>query len=112
MTRVLNETHDAKAKSWITSANIDSTPFPIQNLPFDVYRIDNDHPRIGVAIGDCVLDLRRVVDAKLLESIPKVTQTACRSQYLNDLMSLTRVHWSELRRGFCTGPLLPCNRAP
>ncbi len=97
MIRALNETHDPQAKSWVTSANTDSTPFPIQNLPFGVYHNNGDHPRIGVAIGDCVLDLHRTTDAKLLESLPIVTQAACRSRYLNDLMSLSKGHWSQLR---------------
>ena len=34
----LNETHDASLRSWVESANADGTDFPIQNLPFGVFR--------------------------------------------------------------------------
>lgn len=55
----LNETHDPNLSSWIASANQSSTEFPIQNLPFGVYRAlgSNDEPRACVAIGDQIFDL-------------------------------------------------------
>ncbi|MCE4546031.1 MULTISPECIES: fumarylacetoacetase [unclassified Caballeronia] len=55
-----DETHDPALKSWVTSANTDGSDFPIQNLPFGSFRRSGtDEPyRIGVAIGDQVLDLR------------------------------------------------------
>jgi len=46
-------------QSWVESANVPDADFPIQNLPFGRFRRDADEPwRIGVAIGDQVLDLR------------------------------------------------------
>ncbi|HEY1801491.1 MAG TPA: fumarylacetoacetase [Terriglobales bacterium] len=108
MTSKLNETHDPQAKSWVKSANDDGTPFPIQNLPFGVYRAANDRLaegrpaenrlRIGVAIGDSVLDLRAAIEAKLLDPVSNEIRAACQSPSLNDLMSLSPEHWSELRR--------------
>ncbi|MDM0021269.1 fumarylacetoacetase [Variovorax saccharolyticus] len=54
-------THDASLQSWLESANDPATDFPIQNLPFGRFRReDDDGLCIGVAIGDQVLDLRRV----------------------------------------------------
>ncbi|MDQ3219757.1 MAG: fumarylacetoacetase [Acidobacteriota bacterium] len=55
----INETHDPNLKSWVESANDPHTDFPIQNLPFCVFgRAEtNEEPRIGVAIGDYILDL-------------------------------------------------------
>jgi fumarylacetoacetase len=52
-------THDPALKSWVESANADPD-FPIQNLPYGRFRrLKTDEPwRIGVAIGDQVLDLR------------------------------------------------------
>src|SRR5580698_11188316 len=44
--------------SWIESANDGITDFPIQNLPFGVFSTNSLDPRIGVAIGNYVLDLR------------------------------------------------------
>jgi fumarylacetoacetase len=54
----LDETHDPALASWIDSANDPATDFPIQNLPFGRFRRHAGEAwRIGVAIGDCVLDL-------------------------------------------------------
>ena len=60
MTSDLNATHDPKLRSWVASANEPTCDFPIQNLPFGRFRRagSNDGLRIGVAIGDQVLDLR------------------------------------------------------
>ncbi|MBS0451273.1 MAG: fumarylacetoacetase [Proteobacteria bacterium] len=46
-------------KSWVGSANEAASDFPIQNLPFGRFRLPGESAwRIGVAIGDQVLDLR------------------------------------------------------
>ena len=34
----LNETHDPQLQSWVASANDGQTDFPIQNLPFAIFR--------------------------------------------------------------------------
>jgi fumarylacetoacetase len=59
MKPVLDETHDPNARSWVESANAPGTDFPIQNLPFGVFRRkdDNLEPRIGIAIGDRIVDV-------------------------------------------------------
>ena len=56
----IDATHDPALRSWLEPANDSSTDFPIQNLPFGRFRSPDDADwRIGVAIGDQVLDLRR-----------------------------------------------------
>lgn len=52
-------THDPGLISWVASANAADTDFPIQNLPYGRFRrAGSQEPwRIGVAIGDQVLDL-------------------------------------------------------
>lgn len=59
MTAPLDSTHDAHLQSWVASANHPASDFPIQNLPFGRFQLHGDW-RIGVAIGDQVLDLRAV----------------------------------------------------
>ncbi|MGI4777867.1 MAG: fumarylacetoacetase [Janthinobacterium lividum] len=56
----INATHDPKLRSWVESANVSGADFPIQNLPFGRFRPagGSEGFRIGVAIGDQVLDLR------------------------------------------------------
>lgn len=60
MTAALDQTHDPSLRSWVASANAADTDFPIQNLPFGAFRRNGsgDPLRIGVAIGDQVLDLQ------------------------------------------------------
>src|SRR3954452_23980093 len=62
----LDETHDPKRRSWVTSAN-DHPDFPIQNLPLGVFSPPGGGlPRAGVAIGDMILDLAAAQAAGLL----------------------------------------------
>ena len=65
----INETHDPNLKSWVESANDPDTDFPIQNLPFCVFgRAETmEDARIGVAIGDFILDLYPCYEANLFD---------------------------------------------
>ena len=60
MSTPLERTLDPALRSWVASANLPECDFPIQNLPFGRFRLPGqEHWRIGVAIGDQVLDLQR-----------------------------------------------------
>jgi fumarylacetoacetase len=91
----VNRTHDPGLTSWVESAQ-GHPDFPIQNLPFGVFRRGaGDSPRVGVAIGDQVLDLTASAAAA---GVPQgVVATACAEPSLNNLMALGRDHWSDLR---------------
>ncbi len=54
-----DRTHDPALRSWVESANQPGCDFPIQNLPFGVFRraVGREGFRVGVAIGDQILDL-------------------------------------------------------
>lgn len=54
---MIDATHDAALRSWVPSANAADTDFPLQNLPFGRFRRGEQPWRMGVAIGDQVLDL-------------------------------------------------------
>jgi len=58
----LDDTHDPALRSWVASANEAASEFPIQNLPFGRFRRAGSVEawRIGVAVGDQVLDLKLV----------------------------------------------------
>ena len=85
---VLDQTHDPKQQSWIASANESGVPFPVQNLPLGVFRTGPaEAPRIGVAIGDQVLDLRAAIDARVLDLAGPLA-CAVFAPRLNDLMRL------------------------
>jgi fumarylacetoacetase len=62
----LDQTHDPALTSWVESAN-GHPDFPVQNLPLGVFSTANREPRIGVAIGDMILDLKGLSAAGLLD---------------------------------------------
>ena len=84
----IDATHDQKRKSWVESANQSGCDFPIQNLPFGRFRRaggDDGAWRIGVAIGDQVLDLRaaglaETDDMNVLMAAAPVERKALRTQ--------------------------------
>ena len=84
-------------ESWVPSANRADADFPIQNLPYGVFRSD-ERTRIGVAIGDQILDLRACSEQGLFRELPEEVIGACREDSLNALMSLGPASWSWLRR--------------
>ncbi|TYK69205.1 MULTISPECIES: fumarylacetoacetase [Comamonas] len=95
----LNETHDAGLQSWVASANTGSSDFPIQNLPFAVFRRKRSSEafRGGVAIGDQVLDMAAVRDAKALDADVQAQVAAAAQGQLNSLMAMGPAAWSALR---------------
>ncbi len=88
MTASINETHDAQLRSWVQSANTSDTDFPIQNLPFGVFRLANstDYGQCGVRIGDEVLDVWACYEAGLLENVEREIVVALSFDKLNYLM--------------------------
>ncbi len=96
----LNETHAPDLRSWVESANQPGTDFPIQNLPFGVFTraLTPEPPRIGVAIGDRILDLRLCHRAGLFDGDLAPIGEALLSPSLNRLMALGPVSWSAVRR--------------
>ena len=99
MNRAINHTHDPNLRSWVESANQNETDFPIQNLPFGVfrYRKQTEPPCIGVAIGDRILDLFACQQVGLFQELPEPLQEACTKSKLNPLMALGSWATSALR---------------
>lgn len=69
-----NASHHPDLKSWVESANTPDTDFPIQNLPFGVFFLEGDgedeeDARVGVAIGDVVVDLSVLEEDDLLHGV-------------------------------------------
>ena len=95
----INETHDPKLQSWVTSANQSGTDFPIQNLPFAVFkRAGSDESfRGGVAIGDQIVDLSELNKQGILGSDFADVLAVCSEEKLNGFMALGKEAWSSLR---------------
>ncbi|MBZ5668073.1 MAG: fumarylacetoacetase [Acidobacteriia bacterium] len=101
MKPVLDETHDPAVQSWVESANSPDSDFPIQNLPFGVFRRRDAgaEAKVGVAIGDRILDLDGMQSEGLLaEDNLRLALNACASNSLNSLMALGSAPRRALRR--------------
>lgn len=83
----IDETHERTLSSWVRSAQ-SHADFPIQNLPYGVFRRKGtaEAPRIGVAIGDEVLDLGGSASLLLVD---QETRSAIGASRLNELMALS-----------------------
>lgn len=86
----------APTRSWVTSAN-EHPDFSLQNVPFGVFRRANtdEAPRVGVAIGDEILDVAACHAAGLFDGshadghdVLLRAARACASPSLNALMAL------------------------
>jgi fumarylacetoacetase len=111
----LNETHDPALRSWVQSANRAEGDFPIQNLPFAAFRRAgaDEAFRIGIAIGDQILDIAAARSAGAFSAAAfggevAPAAAACAKPTLNALMALGPSAWSSLRlalsRGLRQGP--------
>ena len=81
----MSRANNPKLKSWIEVKT--GSDFPIQNLPFGVFKTDGRSARAGVAIGDYVLDLSALAKAGLLDSI-NFDKKVLWQKTLNDFIAL------------------------
>lgn len=94
----LNETHDPSLKSWVRSANDGESDFPIQNLPFAVFRPEGaDQFRGGVAIGDQIVDLQQLSQIDVLPADCRQALLAAARSELNEFMAMGPTAWASLR---------------
>ncbi|MEY5098027.1 MAG: hypothetical protein RJA36_746 [Pseudomonadota bacterium] len=95
----LNETHDPALRSWVESANAAGCDFPVQNLPFAVFRRQGGSEawRGGVAIGNQILDLAAAARCGLFPGPARAALEAGGQDKLNALMALGPGAWSALR---------------
>ena len=99
--RNTDPTTDPALRSWVESANDQRADFPIQNLPFGVFRRKGtaEPARVGVAIGDRVFDLRVLHEAGLFDGVVGLAgKSDCfASGTLNAFMALGRPAWRAAR---------------
>jgi fumarylacetoacetase len=73
--------------------------FPIQNLPYGVFRDkDNKNPRIGVAIGDYVLDLSVLDESGFFDETEVKDKRVFHQPSLNKFMQMGKSAWKNVRR--------------
>ncbi len=73
-------------RSWVESANGDGG-FPLQNLPFCAFQVRGGGQRLGVGIGDSILDLARLAQSEAMSGVPVDVREACMESTLNRLMA-------------------------
>jgi len=95
----LDETHDPRVASFVAAANDGTTDFPLQNLPFGVFRRrgSTEAFRGGIAIGDQVLDLGALAASGLVQGPSRDALRACTASSLNPFMAMGSAAWSALR---------------
>jgi fumarylacetoacetase len=76
---------------WVEGAT--GSLFDVDNLPYGVFSAGDEPPRVGVRIGEHVLDLAPVAAGEMLE-VAHVLEAAS----LNPLLEQGRQTWSGLRR--------------
>src|ERR1041385_2378874 len=79
---------------------IDVTPdshFPIQNLPFGIFKPANAAARVGVAIGDLVLDLSVLEERGHFRSPEFGNPPVFSADALNSFLALGRPAWRKAR---------------
>ncbi|MBV9271460.1 MAG: fumarylacetoacetase [Candidatus Eremiobacteraeota bacterium] len=85
---------DPALESWVTVPP--DSGFPIQNLPYGVFSHDGlAQRRIGVAIGDNVLDLYALSERGFFDGT--IEQSFLQAESLNALLSLRRENWDAVR---------------
>ena len=71
--------------------------FPIQNLPFGVFQPKQDKPRVGVAIGDRVVDLSELEELGHFQSPEFQGRKVFSEESLNSFLALGRPAWRKTR---------------
>ena len=86
--------NDPSLKSWLEISK--ESDFPIQNLPFGIYSTKNKTKRVGVAIGDQILDLYKLYKLGYLDSL-SFCEHCFSNEYLNRMMGHGKLEIRDLR---------------
>lgn len=95
----LNETHDTALECWVESARGPDGDFPLQNLPFAIFRRagSGEAFRGGVAIGAEIVDLAAAQAAGVFDGVAARAAQAATGPQLNPLMTMGPAAWTALR---------------
>ncbi len=88
------EANNPSLKSWIKIE--ENSDFPIQNLPFGIYSTKNKSKRVGIAIGNQIIDLYELANAGLLDNTD-VSSDVFGSEFLNPFMELGKETTRKVR---------------
>jgi len=86
--------NNPQLKSWIEVSK--DSDFPVQNIPFGIFSTRDEHKKIGIAIGDFVLDLSEIAKAGLLEQMD-CDKLFFNQDFLNPLIEKGKLFTRKLR---------------
>src|SRR5471030_2278379 len=87
--------NDPSLKSWI---EVDpNSDFPIQNLPFGIFKTQSSSPRIGVAIDNQIMDLAVLNKLGYFNNL-HIDNSIFTNQFLNDFIALGQSTWRAVRQ--------------
>ena len=81
-------------KSWVDIPK--NSDFSIYNIPFGIFSIKNSKKRVGVAIGDMIVDLKASYDLGIFNEIP-LDHDVFENKYLNDFIALGKSITKKIR---------------
>lgn len=90
----VHESNDPGLQSWVSIPA--GSDFPIQNLPFGIFRNAGAGPRTGVAIGEFVVDVAYLHDEGFFDDL-RLPRDVFRQQFLNDFLALGRLQIRAVR---------------
>lgn len=88
-------TTDPALGSWVPVPP--DSQFPIQNLPYGVFSRAGEHPHVGIAIGNRILDLDVVAETGLFEGHVELPWGVFAQPVLNPFMALGHDVWRTVR---------------
>lgn len=91
---MIDPTIDPVATSWVEVA--EGSDFPIQSLPFGVFRREGSQPRVGVAIGNQIVDMAKLEKTRMLAGIDLPARVFS-APNLNPYLECGQAVWSAVR---------------
>lgn len=88
------QANDPSLESWVEVEK--DSDFPIQNLPFGVFKTNQEEARVGSRIGDMVIDLNALFVLGYLKNLP-FSQEDFKTDTLNNLMKRGKSATTDLR---------------
>lgn len=87
-------------KSWVESANEPGADFPLHNLPYCLFRRrgSQEAPRLGVGIGDTILELKKCAEEGFFDDVDDETLDALCEPTFNALLARGSEVWASLRK--------------
>ncbi len=85
---------DKNMTSWVKVPN--DSDFSIHNLPFGIFSVDKGNKKIGIAIGNQIVDLFAIADQGYFNDL-KVDKDVFATNYLNDFINLGKSVTNAIR---------------